>query len=273
MKVIKSNGEIEEFKADKLINSLIRSGASLEEAQEIANIIQLKITQPTPTRAIYRFAKELLKKTNPPSAMKYSLKKAMMRLGPSGYPFERFFAKLMQAYGFETEVDVVEEGRCISHEIDVLAFNLNTVISVECKYHSSAFRASDAKVAMYVYSRFKDLEDRLKRKYNKERYEGWLITNTRLTIDAIKFSRCYNFKAVAWRYPEDGGLERLIEAKKLYPITVLSIKQDKLQNLLKHDIVMASDILNKTNEFLETIGLSRRKITQLKRQVRALISP
>ncbi|AEA34234.1 ATP-cone domain-containing protein [Hippea maritima] len=271
MKVIKSNGEIEDFRADKLINSLIRSGASIEEAQEITNIIQLKITKPTPTRTIYRLAKNLLKRTNISSSMKYSLKKAMMRLGPSGYPFERFFAKIMQAYGFETEVDIVEEGRCINHEIDVLAFNKNTVVSVECKYHSSAFRASDAKVAMYVYSRFKDLEDKLKKKYHKKRYEGWLVTNTRLTIDAIKFSRCYSFKAMGWRYPEDGGLEKLIEKKKLYPITVLSIKQDSLQKLLKHELVMATDIIRISNEFLENLGLNQRKINQLKKQARALL--
>ncbi len=271
MRVIKSNGEVEEFKPEKLINSLIRVGASTDEALEIANIIENNIKDLTPTRKIYRLAKELLKRMEHTYAMRYSLKKAMMRLGPSGYPFEKFFAKVMQAYNYKTKTNMIEKGFCINHEIDVLAFKKDTVVSVECKYHSTSTRSSDAKVAMYVLSRFRDLEDALKSKYKKKRFEGWLVTNTRLTVDAKRFAHCYNFKVISWRYPEDNGLEKMIETKKLYPITVLiGIRISLLKKLLDNGIVLVQDFLLTDDEFLLRMGFSTKKIKELKRQAYAL---
>jgi len=137
MKVIKSNGSIEEFEPQKLINSLVRVGADVDEAIEIADIIQTRLKDPTPTRFIYKYAKQLLKQLNHKYMLKYSLKKAMMRIGPSGYPFERFFAELLKKYGYQTKIDIVEKGRCIEYEIDVLALKGEMLVSVEYKYHSS----------------------------------------------------------------------------------------------------------------------------------------
>ena len=44
-----------------------------------------------------------------------------MKLGPTGYPFEDFIAKLLQADGYETKVRQILKGECITHEIDVIA--------------------------------------------------------------------------------------------------------------------------------------------------------
>ncbi len=272
MKVVKAGGEVEEFQINKLIESLLRSGANREEAEEIGNIIKERMPDYVTTSLIYKYAKELLKKLNHSYASRYSLKKAMLRLGPSGYPFERFFANLLNFYDFETHVDVVEEGKCISHEIDVLAFKKELVVAVECKYHSSSSRASDSKVAMYVNSRFKDLEEPLKKKYRKDNFEGWLVTNTRLTNEAKRFARCYNFKSIAWRYPEDGGLEKMIEEKHLFPITTLiGIKQSLLKTLLEHNIVLVRHLLATDEDTLLSFGFEQRKIKQLKKQAENLI--
>ena len=146
MKIIKAGGEIEELQTDKLIESLVRSGANREKAREIASLIEERIPDYATTRLIYKYAKELLKKVDYSYASRYSLKKAMLRLGPSGYPFERFFTHLLDSYGFETHVDIKEEGECIQHEIDVLAFKDDLVVAVECKYHSRPSRASDQKL-------------------------------------------------------------------------------------------------------------------------------
>ena len=272
MKVVKAGGEVEEFQVDKLIESLTRSGTNRKEAEEIGNIIKERVPDYVTTNLIYKYAKELLKKLNHSYAARYSLKKAMLRLGPSGYPFERFFANLLNFYDFETHVDVVEEGKCISHEIDVLAFKKDLVVAVECKYHSSPSRASDSKVAMYVNSRFKDLEEPLKKKYRKGNFEGWLVTNTRLTNEAKRFARCYNFKSIAWRYPEDSGLEKMIEEKHLFPVTTLiGIKQNLLKTLLEHNIVLVRHLLATDEDTLLSFGFEQRKIKQLKKQAENLI--
>ncbi len=274
MRVVKSNGKIEEFQPNKLTDSLVRVGAEQNEAEEITRLIKTQLKDLTPTWIIYLKAKELLKKLDHSYASRYSLKKAMLRLGPSGYPFEHFFADLLRFYGYETYVDVIENGECIPHEIDVLALKENHVVSIECKYHSNSSRSTDSKVAMYVNSRFKDLENTLTKKYKKTKFEGWLVTNTRLTQEAKRFSRCYGFKAIGWRYPEDGGLERMIEEKHLFPVTVLiGIRQELLKKLLENGIVLVRQFLATNNEFLMNLGFSNKKIKQLKQQAQALLTP
>ncbi len=241
--VKKSDGSFEPFKPEKLILSLIRSGANKEEAQSITDKIVEIAKDGIETKKIYSLAHAFLRKYNKKSYFKYSLKKSMLRLGPTGYTFEKYFADVLKEYGYRTQTNVIEKGKCIKHEIDVLAIKDNKAVTVECKYHSTAGRASDAKVALYIHSRFRDLEDEIKKNYGVDNYEGWLVTNTRFTIDAINYARCMNFKIIGWRYPQDGGLEKMIEEKRLYPVTIISgIKANLAQKLIANGFVLVQDV-------------------------------
>jgi transcriptional regulator NrdR family protein len=99
LEIIKASGRSETFNPQKLIHSLIRSGASREVAQEIADKVEKQITPSSHTKHIYRMAKKYLKRYNRATDMRYSIKKALYALGPSGYPFEKYFARLLKAYG------------------------------------------------------------------------------------------------------------------------------------------------------------------------------
>lgn len=265
--IVKASGKIETFEPEKLKLSLIRSGATQEEADEISSKITSKIKELMTTKQIYSLAHKLLRKYSIKSYMRYSLKKAMLKLGPAGYTFERYFADLLNEYGYRTKVDIVLKGRCIKHEVDVLAIKDNKVITVECKYHSTQERTSDAKVALYINSRFKDLESRVKNMYRAKNYEGWLVTNTRFSIDAINYAKCENFTAISWRYPEDGGLEKMIEEKRLYPVTILSgIKANLSKKLISKGIILVRDItLKKEDELQSMLKLSSSQAKKLKK--------
>ena len=123
IKIKKANGQIEDFNEKKLLNSLIRSGAEKDDAREVVKEIMSQITPHMSTRKIYRLAHRYLKQYNRASVLRYSLKEALLRLGPSGYPFEKYVGELLRSIGYEVQVGLILEGRCVSHEVDVYAEN------------------------------------------------------------------------------------------------------------------------------------------------------
>ena len=164
----------------------------------------------TTTREIYRLAHARLKRRDDTCGMRYTLKRSLFRLGPTGYPFERYIADIFEDYGYRTKVGVTLRGKCVSHEVDVLAVNSAEVIAMECKYHNSRGSTTDVKIALYVHSRTVDLEPTLTARYRGRTFRGRLVTNTRCTADALKFARCAGLDVLSWRYPEGGGLEEMI---------------------------------------------------------------
>ena len=269
-RIIKSSGINEDFDIKKLINSLMRSGASSEVAYEIAKEIEEGLPPKTRTGDIFRQAKRLLRKQNVASGMRYSIKKAIFALGPSGYPFEKYFGKIMAHQGYAVETNRIIKGYCVDHEVDVIASSNNAYSVIECKYHSDAGKATDVKIALYVQARFQDIKKAADMSPEKHMtfHNGWLVTNTRCSIDAIRYAECVDLKIVSWKYPEKSSLERMIEDKRLYPVTILhSVRKNVLDALFKADIILAQDIADMTEEaFAQKSGLDEQTIKILKHE-------
>ncbi|MDA8434198.1 MAG: restriction endonuclease [Nitrospiraceae bacterium] len=272
--ITKSTGQKEKFEARKLTESLIRSGAPPDVASEIARAVAREMPPSAHTRAIYRMARRLLKKYSAVSGMKYSLKKAISSLGPSGYPFEKYMARVLRSHGYKAEVNKIIQGYCVSHEVDVVATRENEYAVVECKYHINGGTPTDVKVALYVHSRFEDIRKVFARIPGEENadYQGWLVTNTRCTTDAIRYAECAGLKIVSWRYPAKESLEKMIEEKRLYPVTVLPAARKKtLDSLFNNDIILAQEIADMgERDFLRRSGLDEATARAIKRQADAL---
>lgn len=269
--IIKESGRPEEFDVQKLIDSLVRSGASPDTAGKIAGEVERRITPNMRTKHIYGLAKRLLRQYSSVSSMRYSLKRALASLGPSGYPFEKYFARVLAAHGYAVEVNRIVEGYCVTHEVDVLAVKGNEHCVIECKYHNDGGKPTDVKVALYVHSRFRDIEKARQLKAgpgNGMVHQGWLVTNTRCTTDAIKYAECAGLKIVSWRYPAADSLERMIEGRLLYPVNVLpAVRQEALEPLFRSDIVLAQEIADMSEEaFLARSGLDSRTARLIKKQ-------
>ncbi|NWF97393.1 MAG: restriction endonuclease [Nitrospirae bacterium] len=275
--VIKASGKLEEFDRNKLVNSLIRSGATEDVALEIARNIETRITPSSHTRHIFKIAKKLLRQYSKVSDMRYSIKKAIYSLGPAGFQFEKYIAGILRAYGYVTEVGKIIQGYCVSHEIDVFAKKENYIIIVECKYHSNPGNSTDVKTALYVHSRFNDIKKGFES--SPENHftfqQGWLVTNTRCSVDALRYAECVGLKIVSWKYPEKESLEKIIETKKLYPVTILSsINKNALEMLFRNDIVFAKDIANMDEEtFSKKSGIDIHLAHLLKNEADALCFP
>lgn len=240
--VTKASGKVVPFSADKLLQSLLRVGASKETAMHILEELKPKLYHGVTTQKIYSWAFAMLKRRSKPAAAKYHLKRAIMELGPSGFPFENYIGELMKTQGYTVEIGVIMQGVCINHEIDVIAQKEAAYEMYECKYHNRQGIFCEVKVPLYVQSRFKDVEQGLV-KDPKKKYTGGVVTNTRFSADAIRYGTCIGLKLLSWDYPAGKGIKDLADSFSLYPITCLSslLKNEKLA-LLEKGIVLSRQI-------------------------------
>lgn len=275
MNIIKSSGQREKFNPDKIRYSLERIGVDSGTAQEIADDIKRKSYNGIKSNIILKNVITSLKRINPVLAAKYNLKQAIMNLGPTGYTFEKYFAGLLRENGYKTEVGRILMGRCVEHEIDIIAEKKEIFSMVECKYHNTAGIKSDVKIALYVYARFLDLKesDPVKNPLSHKLNNAILATNTKCTTEAIKFSECRGLKIISWRYPEKINLQNLIERKNIYPITILFSLDKRYKNIFfKNDIIFIQDLIKANSETLScATGLSVDYIQRLKKEAKTLV--
>lgn len=268
--VIKTSGERELFVMEKLRRSLVRSGADEGIIKMVIDHLMPEIKDGMRTSEIYKHAFALLKKVKFPIAVRYSLRKAVMDLGPSGFPFEKYVAQILRAKGYGAKTGVILQGFCVPHEVDILMEKDNKHIFVECKFHNQQGIKTDVKVALYVHARFLDLQKAhtLKEyKHSSIIHEGWLVTNTKLTQDAIQYSQCVGVTVIGWDYPEKGNLQDLILETGVHPLTFLnSLNASEKAALLSTGIVMCRELKQDVNH-LRNLGLDEERIDGVMREV------
>lgn len=244
--ITKATGEKELFDPDKIRQSLESVGASPTIIKKaISGVEQIKKPK-VRSDEVFKCSLNYLHKENPAIAAKYSLKRAIMDLGPAGFIFERYVARILEAYGYKTENGVIAQGKCVSQEIDISARKGKTHFLIECKYHNHRGNKSDLKVVMYTQARFEDVRAGAEMRKGKTDtfHQPWLVTNTNVTHEGLRYAKCVGMKVLAWKYPHRGNLAELIDKKKLYPVTILpSVNKNLLKRLVDSNILLAEDLL------------------------------
>jgi hypothetical protein len=251
IEVIKANGQKEPFSEEKVIDSIKRAGIPETTRSEVLAHIRSKLYDGISTAEIYQHILEFLSQSQPFAKAKYSLKEAIMMLGPTGYPFEDFIAEILKAIGYQTKVRQMLLGRCVSHEIDVIAEKEGKKTAIEAKFHNSVGIRSEVHVALYTHARFEDIKER------NHIDEAWLVTNTKTTSEANTYAQCVGLKVMSWSYPNGESLRELIERAKLHPLTILtSLSHTQKIKLLENHIVMCKSI-QENNQLLDMLPLSQ----------------
>ncbi|MBC5772722.1 restriction endonuclease [Pontibacter sp. KCTC 32443] len=270
--ITKASGEKAKFSIAKLQLSLRRSGADEVMIREVLRLLEPYLYEGISTKQIYKHAFDILKRMSKTTAARYSLKHGIMQLGPTGFPFEKFIAELLKVQGYATQIGVFMDGRCIRHEIDVIAAKDGKRYMIECKYHNLSGVKSDVKIPMYILSRFKDVEKvRVsEHEYEVRFHQGWVVTNTRFTDDAIRFATCMNLHLIGWDYPDKGGIKDLVNSSDLYPLTCLTtLSQSEKQKLLDMKYVLCKELLHNTTALLKA-GVKENHITSVLTEVQGL---
>lgn len=272
IQILKENGEFANFERIKLFNSLSKSGASESVVQSIVTEIERSLFNGITTKEIYKKAFELLKQHARPTAARYKLKKGIMELGPTGFPFEIFVGELLKYQGFKVQVGVQVQGNCVRHEVDVVAEKNNKHFMIECKYHSTFSTKCSVKIPLYIQSRFLDVEKEWTKKSDHKHkfHQGWIVNNTRFSKDAIQYGECVDLKLLSWDYPKNGSLKDMISTSGLYPITCLStLKKNEIQALLNKNVVLCKQLCEAPS-VLNKIGIKQNRIIKIMEDARAL---
>jgi len=246
--VINLRGEEEPFSFNKVYQSAKRAGASESLARRIAENVQQTVYPGIKTSEIFNKVKNLLRKEDFGAAIRFSLKKAIQKLGPTGFPFEKYIGSIFKSFGFEVKLNQYLSGLCLKYEIDFLAQKRDLLYIGECKYRNLLQeKAIHSNVVLANFARFLDLKDGIflkQKKFRNFKIKPILVTDAKFTLDAIKFSQCRDIEFLGWRYPRNKGLEYFIESQNLYPITILpSLKNYLAEIFVSKKIMLVKDLL------------------------------
>ena len=270
--VLKADGTTEYFKIEKLRRSLRRSGATNQEVLQIIEAVESHLYDGIKTQEIYRFAFALLRQLSTTAATRYSLRRALFGLGPTGFPFERFLGRMFEIEGYTTKTGIILPGHCAPHEIDIAAYKNDHSFIGEAKFHARPGIKSDLQVALYSYARLLDLQNSsicsadicgIK--------EFWLITNTKFTTTAEKYGNCVGLKLLSWDFPRKNNLHDRIERAGVYPITVLhSLSSSQISTLFEYDVILCSELANNPH-LLHSLHLSDEKNEEIITEAKNII--
>lgn len=267
--ITKASGDTAIFEMDKLRQSMRNSGADEKQIDKVVKDIEPRLYQGITTKKIYKWAFAMLKKQSKPVAARYQLKRAIMELGPSGFPFEIFVSQVLKKQGYHTKVGVIVKGTCVSHEIDVIASTEKEHLMVECKFHSEPGKMSDVKVPLYIQSRFQDVKAQweLQSGLKGKDIQGWVVTNTRFSPDAVQYGTCIGLHLLSWDYPLNTSLKSMIDEFGLYPVTCLTgLTAVEKTRLLSQKVLFCTELLADPN-ILRMLSISEIRISNLLKEI------
>jgi len=203
--------------------------------------------------------------------MRFSLKDAMKKIGPAGFVFEDYARRVLSHYEMKVDPSMIIHGRCCQYEIDFLAYKEDLVYLGECKYRNNSGDRVDVNVCLKSFAILDDVKN--SGRFKDKKVNFLIVTNSRFTNEAIKYSNCKGFELLGWDYPQNEGLEDMIEAKNLYPVTILpSFKGYLAEALKKERIMLVNDIFSLNIEkFSKRVNIPKKQLESLMREAEILM--
>ncbi|MFW0837957.1 MAG: ATP cone domain-containing protein [Candidatus Komeilibacteria bacterium] len=266
--IIKADGSKRAFSYKKLLHSVERAGANRETAKRVAKSVLAQLPREINTNQLYDLIYKELRSTHRPAAQVYSLRRALADLPPEVW--EKYIAKLFSYYGYITTWNVIVPGASVEHQVDVIAKRDDKVWLIECKHHYDYHRDTGLGEILQVQARLEDVQDGYKIGKNKYGFTGaWLVTNTKFSNHNKRYAEAKKINLSGWRYPEKYSLERLIQDKAVYPLTILSLDKQSRHWLMNNNILTLQDVLANGNKIIKNLG--KDKADRLARQVQHLL--
>lgn len=266
------------FSAKKVERAAKRVGASNRLAKEIARKIETSAFDGITTSDIYKQVRTLLHRQTPVAAIRFSLKQAMRKMGPAGFYFEKFIAAVYEKAGYAVKINQIIAGECIrDYEIDFMAKKLGLLKMGECKYRNKPGDRVDMTIALANHARFLDIKNGAflrKKQFQGLDVKSVIVTNTKFSGHAIKYSECMGVELLGWHYPAGDGLERLIDKHQLYPITILpSLNRHLAEIFAQKNIMLVKDIAGlSVNMLARKVGVPSNRIAGLSREAELLLN-
>jgi hypothetical protein len=267
VEIFKHSGRYESFNGEKLLKSLLKAGVSEEDSKQIVAAISDMCYPGISSDKIHQAAVRQLEKKSKILRANYSLKKSLLGLGPSGYAFEKLIAKLFELKKYSTQVSVTNKGKCVTHEIDVIAKNSSRIEYVECKFHNNPGKKNDVKTSLYVHARAMDLKNNPENIFD----DFWIISNSVFSEDALAYANCSGIKVLCLNYPMGNNLYQEIQKYALYPISsIKKLKRYEVMELIENDIITCFDLMQRPEILPQILGNEAARIFKVLEEVHLL---
>jgi len=269
--VHKAGGEWQYFSSDKLFKFLKNVGLSSVECEFVLSELVRSLGKEINTREVTASVVAILRQLPKGAryAAIYTLKDSLRRMGPDGHNFEKFIGKLFEYSAYKVNVSQFVRGDCVEHEVDVVASNDTEINLVECKFHNTEGKRSDVVVAMYTHARFMDIEQADKR--DDRKVIGWLATNTKLTIDALKYVQCKGMHLLSVENPHNDNIMTKVRDANLFPLASIDILEPYIATLMAADYVLAEDLLRLDSEGALELGIPTALLNSAQNQIKAVL--
>lgn len=271
--VTKADGTKQPFDKRRLVRTAMRLRATPEYAEEVATKIEKKMYEGITTKKILKMLFSELSHERPELKHIIDLREAVSMMKPKP-DFEHFIGMLMREYGYDVKMNRIVNGRCVDHEIDVIAQKGKEVLYIEVKHHYQFHSFTGMDVFLEVNSTMEDLVEGFLAKKNPFNFtKPMVVMNTKVSAHAEKYAACRDIGIVGWAHPKTGSLEDLIEEKSMYPVTLLkglgSKDSDKLfqMGILTLRQLMAAD----RRSVLRKTGMPKRKLEDMLQQTQEII--
>jgi hypothetical protein len=220
-------------------------------------------------KVIYREIKKEVKY----KVYRVDLRKAILRLLPSP-DFEIYIGFVLQNLGYTVFPSQVIKGRCVEHEIDGVARKDNLLYTVEVKHHQNPYAYTGIDVVRNSWAILEDFQEGFKKGLHKYDFSNAMIVcNTRFSENAIIYAKCLDILLIGWQ-TKTLGLEKLIQDKKLFPITVLpNLSKATQRKLVSARILSISQLIdNEVSEIAQRTKISHGRIRSLQDQAKGILS-
>lgn len=282
MHVKKRDGTEQEFDREKIISTCTRMGASTEIAEKIAENIERKVKEGVSTKRVINLIFQYMRKYNPRFRYMNDLRDAVCVIRPKP-DFEVFVGELLEAHGFKIKMNQMVMGKCVEHEIDAVAERTvkdstgqkrKEIYYVEVKHHYKAHTYTGLGVFLQARATFDDLMEGYERGTHKIPFtHALVVSNTKLSDHAARYCDCAGIRGLAWATPRDRGLERMIEEKHLYPITILKgLHVNDVKRLGDAGVVTLKQVMEIDERELSRISkLSKKKIREVREMCKQVL--
>lgn len=272
MNILKSDGASEPFDPDKLRAGLRRSGVPHDLLDRVVNAVSERVREGTTTERISAMVHDQLKRESRAALYRYTLRAALLRLGPAGFKFEKYVASILNAYGYETEFPEEIPGKCVDHEIDVIARKDGRTVMVEAKFRNDFSHFVRLKDTMATWTRFLDVNEG---PAGKRFDEVWIISNGKMSPRSQKFASCKGMRLLGWNYPKDAGLATFVDHTALYPITALhDLKMPELERFSRHNMMLCRQAASADPKSLsKDVGITHKRASDIVSVCKQIMAP
>lgn len=266
IKITKSSGEMVPYDEEKVRRSVSRTGADEKTIAAILHEVQKALKPGMGTKEIYAIVRKGLRKEKPWAAARYNLRAAIVRMGPTGFNFEKYVSSILNAYGYRAETPDSYMGACIRHEVDVTAEKEGRTAFIEAKFRRNFETTITIKDVLATWARYLDLVDGARIGQCPHFDEAWVVTNARFTDQCLKYGHCKNMVLIGWNHPRERTLAMMVDLNALYPLTVIDeLTEDELSAFSRAGLMLCREVAQLpleevkqatgiANERLETIA-------------------